>query len=156
MNNNDDNDIRHPDPVKMERLIDDDFDNTDYHGINTESNYDLNTILEISKHEFNSLQEQEEQKTIELICNQTKQNLYQERENKFKNVKIQLNKIIPFDTSNLNYYELILSIIEMYELGFINEYKINLNEYTNISRILKTVRLPNDEIDNFKKIIVCE
>ncbi len=38
------------------------------------------------------------------------------RQNKFNNIKIQLNKIILFDRDNLDYYELVLSIIEMYEL----------------------------------------
>jgi hypothetical protein len=75
-------------------------------------NYDLDTVLELSKNEFNNSQEQQEQKAIELICSQTKEEQDKLRKNKFDNIKIQLNKIILFDRIYLDYYELILSIIE--------------------------------------------
>ena len=42
----------------------------------------------------------------------------------FDNIKTQLNQIILFDRPNLNYYELILSIILMFEYGIITKYKI--------------------------------
>jgi hypothetical protein len=144
----DDNNIRPPDQVKIDKLIDDDTINP----IVQNNNFDLETILELSKNEYNSLQDQEEQKAIELICNQTKQ----ERQNKFNNIKIQLNKIILFDRDHLDYYELVLSIIEMYELNVINEYKTYEKEYTTIFKLLKTIRLPNEEIENLKKIILLE
>jgi hypothetical protein len=147
MDNEYEDEIRAPDPVKQERLI----DNTQ-----TEFHYDLDTILELSKHEFNSTLEKEEQKAIELICIQSKEEQETLRKNKFNNIKIQLNKMILFDRTNLHYYELILSIIEMFELGVINEYKTNESECTNIFKILKTIRLPIDEIENFKKIIFCD
>ena len=85
--------------------------------------------------------------------------LLEKRQNKFitfDNIKTQLNKIILFDRPNLNYYELILSIINMFETGIINEYKTNFNEYTQIFKILQTMRMPINEIDNLKKIIICE
>jgi hypothetical protein len=74
----------------------------------------------------------------------------------FDNTKTQLNKIILFDRPNLNYYELILSIINMFEDGIIHEYKTHFNEYTKIFKILQTIRIPINEIDNLKKIIICE
>lgn len=151
MSNKDEDDIRAPDPVKMDRLIDNDFDN--YNPIvDNNQNYDLDSVLEMSKNEFL----EQEQKAIELICNQSKEEDYKDRQNKFNNIKTQVNKIIIFDRPNLDYYELVLSIIEMYELGVINEYKTNLNEYTNIFRLLKTIRLPNDELDHLKNIIIYE
>ena len=164
MNNNDEDNIRSPDPVKIEQLINYDFDTINHINHinhinpiwNNNTNYDLNTILEISKHEFDSIQQQEETKTIELICNQSKQQEYEERQNKFNNVKIQLNKIILFDKPNLYYYELVLTIIEMYEFGALSEYKTNINDYTKIFNILKTIRIPTDEFDNLKKLIIYE
>lgn len=147
----DEENIRPPDSTKIEKLIDDDFDI--YNPIiDNNQNYDLDTIIEMSKNEFL----EQEQKYIELICNQSKEQQYKERQNKFNNLKIQLNKIILFDRPNLDYYELVLSIIEMYELGVIPEYKTNLNEYTNIFRLLKTIRLPNNELENLKKLIIHE
>ena len=153
MNNNHEDNIRSPDPVKIEQLIHYDFDTINPIW-NNNTNYDLNTILQISKHEFDSIQQQEENKTIELICNQSKQQEYEERQNKFNNVKIQLNKIILFDRHNLYYYELVLTIIEMYEFGALSEYKTNINDYTKIFNILKTIRIPTDEFDNLKKLII--
>lgn len=148
MNNyNDENNIRPPEPIKREQLID-----TNFNLISPNNDFDLHSILEQSKNEYNSLQEQEEEKYIQLICNQSKE----ERQNKFNTIKTQLNKIIIFDRAKLKHYELVLSIIEMYELGVINEYKINESMYKNIFNILKTIRLPIEEIENVKKIIVYE
>jgi hypothetical protein len=74
----------------------------------------------------------------------------------FINIKTQLNKIILFDRPNLNYYELILSIINTFEDGLINEYKTHFDEYIQIFKILQTMRVPINEISNLKKIIICE
>ena len=150
MDNNEEDNIRPPDPVKSEILIDD-FTNP----ISDNNENDLDTILKISKYEFDSKQEEDEQKTIELICKNFKEQ-QKERQNKFNNIKTQLNKIILFDKPNLGYYELILSIIEMYEINVINEYKTTKEEYTTVFNILKTVRLPINEIDCLKKIFVYE
>lgn len=61
-----------------------------------------------------------------------------------------------FDRPNLNYYELILSIINTFEDGLINEYKTHFDEYIQIFKILQTMRVPINEISNLKKIIICE
>ena len=44
----------------------------------------------------------------------------------------------------------------MYEQYGINEYITNKDEFTNIFRLLKSFRLPANEIDNLKKIILFE
>jgi hypothetical protein len=157
MDLNDNENIRPPDQVKKEKLINNDnyFFNELENPILQNQHFDLDKIIEISKNEFNSLQEEEEQKAIELICNQYKEH-QNGRKNNFDNIKIQLNKIILFDRHNINYYELILSIIEMYEQYGINEYITNKDEFTKIFTILKSVRLPSNEIDNLKKIILFE
>jgi hypothetical protein len=124
-------DIRPPDSVTTERLI-------DYNDTFTDLNSELNTVIEMSKNEYNLLQEQEQQS----------------RQLKFQNIKIQISKIILFDKPNLRYYELILTIIEMFELCLINQYNIYENEYIHIFKILKSIRLPNNEIEEFKKIII--
>jgi hypothetical protein len=154
MNNNDtdDDNIRPPDAIKTEILIDD-FRNPI---LDDKTNYDLDTVLTLSKNEFEVEQEEQEQKAIELICNQMKEEEEKQRKNKFNNIKTQINKIILFDRTNSQYYELILSIIEMFENGFITEYKTNETEYTNIFRIIQTIRLPSNEIDNLKKLILSE
>lgn len=145
MDDNEDN-IREPDKVKMDKLLDYDFDydydyGYGYNSINytplheTKNNDEINLAIELSKQEFKLLQKEKQQK--------------------FKNSKIQLQKLILFDKSNLYYYELILSVIEMYENGIISEYKSYDTEYKNIFNILRSIRLPADEIENITKIIVC-
>lgn len=151
MNINDDENIRQPDEVKRERLINYDYDDENYLDSHTLDD-DFDAILELSKNEFNSAQEKQTEKDVELILNLFKE----ERQNKFNNIKIQLTKMIFFDRENVNYYELVLSIIELYEIGSINEYIINKSNYDNIFTILKTIRLPNEEINNLKKLILCE
>jgi len=42
----------------------------------------------------------------------------------------------------------------MFENAFIDEYKINSDEYTNIFKLIKTIRIPSYELDNLKKLIV--
>ena len=74
-----------------------------------------NTILTLSKNEFEVKQEEQEQKDIELIYNQMKEEQEKQRKDKFNNIKIQIHKVLLFDKTNLQYYELILSIIEMFE-----------------------------------------
>lgn len=152
MNSENDENIRQADEVKRERLINYDFENDNVVDHNHSSDAEFDAILELSKNEFNSAQEKQAEKDMELIYNQHKE----ERQNKFNNIKIQLSKMILFDRENVNYYELVLSIIEFYEIGSINEYIINKTNYDIIFTILKTIRLPNQEIDNLKKIILCE
>ena len=147
-NNNDNNNdnIRPPDPIKQEQLIDNDFN---YEYINPIlQNYDdeLNKALELSKTEFDLLQETQ---VFEFIQNEEKQ-----RKNEFNSIKQKLNKILLFDRINSGKYQNILSIIEIYEQGYINEYKSTIEEFNEINKLLKTIRLTNDELESIKKIIV--
>ena len=154
---NDKDNIRLPDPITTDRLIDDDY-YTNYNNpiFHNENDYDLDKILQLTKNDFDFTQEAQEQKEIQLICSQMKEQEEKQRKNKFNNLKTQLHKIILFDRENSHYYELILSIIEMFENGFITEYKTNINEYTNIFRIIKTIRIPTDETINLEKLILTE
>ena len=69
-------------------------------------------------------------------------------------MKTQLKKLTLFDKVNVCYYELILSVIEMYEQGLIQEYKVDKTEYHNIFSTLKTIRLPSLEVNELTKLIV--
>jgi hypothetical protein len=157
MNNNDsDDNIRTPDPIRTDRLIDDYSNNFINPILDDKTNYDLDKVLTLSKNEFDKRQEEQEQKAIELIYSQMNEEQEKQRKDKFNNIKIQIHKILSFDKTDLYYYELILSIIEMFENGFITEYAMDEKEYTNIFRIIKTIRIPPDEINNLKKLILSE
>jgi len=148
-NDNLNEEVRPPDSIKKERLLDNEFifqENSNPIFNNYENN--LQQILEMSKNEFDLAQQIEEEKIIKLINNYKEEKL-----GKFETLKGQLNKIILFDRTNISIYENILSIIGMYEQNFINEYYIKNEEYIQIFNLLKTIRLPNNEIENLKNII---
>ena len=149
MDNKEDN-IRPPDEVKVDKLLDHDFYDFNFNAlnstntlnstndVNSNEDYDINIAIEMSQKEFILLQEQRQKKRL---C-------------KFKNLKIQLNKMLSFDKHNMYIYELVLSVIEMYEHCIINEYETYEKEYNDIFKILQTIRLPANEIEDLKKIII--
>ena len=145
INDIDDN-IRPPDPIINEQLLDNDYNyelitqnitntNTTNYIEATSYNDELSKALELSKREFKDEEDN--------------------RKNEFKSIKLKLNKILLFDRPNIFNYELILSIIELYEQCYINEYKSLNKEFNAIFNVLKTIRLTKEELSSIKKIIVC-
>ena len=144
INDIDDN-IRPPDPIINEQLLDNDYNyeliNQNITNTNTtnyiEASYndELSNALELSKREFKDEEDN--------------------RKNEFKSIKLKLNKILLFDRPNIFNYELILSIIELYEQCYINEYNSLNKEFNDIFNVLKTIRLTKEELSSIKKIIVC-
>lgn len=144
MDNNDfynSDNIREPDSVKTERLVDDNNTGNTTTSIIGIDNYDdeLNNVLELSKHEFNIIQKQEQEN----------------RKNEFKSVRHKLNRLVLFDRRNSEKYELILSIITIYEDACVTEYILSEPEFEGISKLLKTIRLTNQETESLKKLICC-
>ena len=149
INDIDDDNIRPPDPIINEQLLDNDYNyelinqnitnttNTTNTTNYIEASYtdELNKALELSKREFKDEEDN--------------------RKNEFKSIKLKLNKILLFDRPNIFNYELILSIIELYEQCYINEYKSLNKEFNAIFNVLKTIRLTKEELSSIKKIIVC-
>ena len=145
INDIDDN-IRPPDPIINEQLLDNDYNyelitqnitntNTTNYIEATSYTDELNKALELSKREFKDEEDN--------------------RKNEFKSIKLKLNKILLFDRPNIFNYELILSIIELYEQCYINEYNSLNKEFNDIFNVLKTIRLTKEELSSIKKIIVC-
>lgn len=146
--NSEDN-IRPPDEAITERLVDNNI-NIQFNDKDT-YNDELNLVLELSKNEYNFSQEFEEQKEIDTIIQQSKTEL-----EKYTPIKNKLNKILLFDKPNSGIYEYILSIIHLYETGYITYYYSNKTEYKNIFDILKSIRLTNDEFNSLKNLIIEE
>ena len=163
-NNNDINDntdnIRPPDPVINEQLLDYNYNYT-YELINQTVNQNITNTTnydELNYDETNydeSIFDDELNKALELSKNDFKE-VEDGRKNEFKSIKLKLNKILLFDRPNIFNYELILSIIELYEQNYINEYKSSNKEFNDIFNILKTIRLTKEETSSIKKIIVCK
>jgi hypothetical protein len=143
--------IREPDPIKVERLIDYNYEYNEEIQINNNDNNnkfdpeeiyqkELNDILELSKKEFEQIEIPRQ--------NQIKEQL--EIINKIKN---KINKLLSFDKDNQYYYETILTILEMYSNNYIEVYELNELEKNEIFKIIKQIRLTKEEMNLLENII---
>jgi hypothetical protein len=136
-----DEEYRPPDESKICRLIDDGY-----------ANVNMGMGMDIETQYFNMLIQETKEKDSQ-ISNPTLQEPTAP-ENKFKHTIMQLNKLSIFDNTNIAYYELILTIIEMYNNNYITEYIVSLDEYNKIFKILNNIRIPENEINQLKIIII--
>jgi hypothetical protein len=149
-NNNDENnldEIRPPDPVKRETLIER-IDNNDaifdyIYDDNTYDEYDIefHRILQLSIDEHKMLAQQNE-------------NERQKRMTILYPIKQRLLRVKGFDMDNNKIYEMIISIIEMYEKEKINTFGVDKENYNAIFNVIKLIRFDKDEIELLKEIIV--
>ena len=138
--------IRPADSVKKETLINNE---TDWYVNNLHSDYEIDKILELSKHEFDTLHEKEEEKLMKMFELEI-----EERVKKFTSTIKLLKKMVVFDKeNNTDIYELILSIIEMYQLGYINKYQLDSTSYYDIFHIMKGLRINSEEFILLQNII---
>jgi len=159
-NNNNDNDnnpdeIRPPDPVKRETLIEqfdnfnnmynnNNFDNDIFEDIDDNYNqYDIefHRVLQLSRDEY------------EIVAQQTESER-QRRLGILLNIKQRLLRVKGFDRDNNKIYEMIISIIEMYEKEKMDTFGVDKENYTAIFNVTKLVRFNKDEIELLKDIIV--
>ena len=84
---------------------------------NLANKYNKKLVGHIKK-EFELIQDEQERHIFEIIKKEE-----EDRKNEFKTIKLKLNKILLFDRPNCGKYELILSLIQLYEENCINEYK---------------------------------
>ena len=145
-NNNDiddiddiDDNIRPPDPVIREKLVDygdDDFTDYNYNYLEPEPN--LDQIMKQSLEEFEIA---EMQKVQEMLINERNK-----MTEKYVNIKNKLKKVQMYDATNKDTYETIITIIEMYELNYIDNYMLDETSCNTIFKLLKTIRLTKEEL----------
>lgn len=144
--NNDSTNVRNPDPIKIDRLVDTPFELSE--------DVELNRILELSRNEvneFNNSQDIYEKNVINNLIKET-----QERSEQFASINQKLSKMILFDKENTHIYETILTAIELYIEGYITQYKTNNEEFNRIFRLIKTIRLTNAELNYLHNLIIME
>ena len=151
-NDNNDDDIRTPDPIKKERLINNSLQSfKPFKSFKSLEDNQLNEILELSKNEFNNSQDIYEKNIVDSLIQESK-----ERSMQFTSIKQKLNKMLVFDKQNTHIYETILSVIEFYIEGYIRQYKSSKTEFEQIFYLIKTIRLTNEELKHLQNLIVIE
>jgi len=140
---NENEDIRRPDEVKTEQLMED-----------TRSDYDK----QIDEAIYISLLEMKQDAEInknyeEKIIN----NYYDEihkRTDKFCDLLLGLNKLIRFDKKIKEIYEIIEPIIDSYCSQFIEFAELDEETYDTIFKVIGTIRTNKINIENLKLLII--
>lgn len=92
---------------------------------------------------------EEEQKQFENIQNQQK-----ERKLKCESISKKIKKVKAFDIKNKEIYETICTIIDLWEMEYIMRFETDKNSYNSIFKIIKTIRLTNEEQQFLNDLIV--
>jgi hypothetical protein len=154
--------VREADPVKQEQLLGNAFYGTFeqkplvHQYYNHYQNYDdqnfddqVKKAIEISKHDFDTFQYEEEEKNIKIIEKEKEK----ERIDQFKSIRQKLNRILAIDKANTRTYEHILTIITLYESGYVTKYNTSEEEVTTFFKLFNSIRLTNEELSSLKQII---
>jgi len=132
--------IRDPDEIYADQLLEPE-----------QAPYDTDDIIQQtinrSKAEFELEQNNAEQRMLEEIIKTENEEIIRRRAKQFTNLKLQLNRMKIIDKQNTNAYELLLSVIEMYQKRYINFYEVTQEEYNKVVSLLKGLRLPKEELD---------
>jgi len=154
--------VREADPVKQEQLLGNAFYGAfeqkplvhqyynHYQNFN-DQNFDdqVKKAIEISKHDFDTFQYEEEEKNIKIIEKEKEK----ERIDQFKSIRQKLNRILAIDKANTRTYEHILTVITLYESGYVTKYNTSEEEVTTFFKLFNSIRLTNEELSSLKQII---
>jgi hypothetical protein len=149
--NDDENEVRPPDSTITEQLIEPDEFSYNYYSNNYSNNFinEYDNIDQILKQSLIDFEEKEDQKMNKLLI-EKKQELIE----KYVSIKKKLQKIQGHDVTNKDAYETVISIIEMYEMEYVNAYRLDETSYNNIFKIIKTIRLTKEELSLLETLIV--
>lgn len=139
--------IRAPDPVIKERLIDPD-NNANYnleHDFVSTPDADIAVILKQSLLEFELAEEKRIKDLIVAERNTTTK--------KYNEIKHKLQKVQGHDTTNKELYNTIISIIELYEADVIDRYALDRISYNNVFKLLQSIRLTKEEFFLLEELI---
>lgn len=153
--------VRVPDPVKKEQLIGNSFyEQTpiNYKYYNHYQNFnnqnfneeEIEKAIEISKNELYVFQDEEYKKIIELIEKEKEK----ERITKFQTIRQKLSRMLAIDKQNSNLYVNILTIITLYESGYVTKYTSSKEEVTSFFKLFNSIRLTNEELMSLKQLFI--
>ena len=134
--------VRAPDEVKRERLIDDN---------RCEFQKQMDEALYLSLQEIKNVEEIN--KKYEELIIQTYHNEINERREKFVGLLLDINKLIRFDKDIKEIYEIIEPIIESYCNQYIEYVELDEETYDKIFKVIGTIRTNKKNIELLQKII---
>jgi len=153
--------IRPPDKVKRDQLLDDYFTNeNENENENENDNYNDKNIFEketedaiyLSLYELNEQQKKNkayEDEIIDRYLNETNQ-----RREKFRELLEDMNKISKYDKELKEIYDIIEPIIDLYCNQYIEFYDFDTETYAKIFKIMGTLRNSKQKIELLKTIII--
>lgn len=139
--------IRRPDDVYYDRLIDSDSNYYENFGniYNNDFEIQLKQIMEQSKLEY------EEKELLDIQIDLVKH--LEKRENAFKEFRKIMKRLIPFDKELQSIYNMLVPILDLYESSSLDSYYIDENTYNRIFNLLDKTRVSKNDIQLLKTII---
>ena len=141
-NDFEDEEIRAPDEVKREQLMNDN---------RCEFQKQMDEALYLSLQEIKLQQEISSKYEEEIIKNY--HNEINERREKFGGLLLDINKLIRFDKDIKEIYEIIEPIIESYCNQYIEYVELDEDTYDRIFKVIGTIRTNKKNLDLLKEII---
>ena len=135
--------IRPPDKIKREQLVEDNRDDYDR---------EIEEALYISMQEARE-QEIQNVKFEEEVISKYNSEMAERRE-KFTDLLLNMNKLCKFDKNIKELYYFIEPIIEAYCCDYIKHFEIDEETYNKVFKTLGTVRVNKNTLDILKNIIV--
>jgi len=135
--------IRPPDDIKREKLIQD-----------TRSDFDR----EMEEALYLSMQEVREEEIKNHKFEEEIINSYLEKQSKrrelFRDLLINMNKVARFDKDVKEIFEILDVIIEAYCNNYITSYEVDKETHDKVFNVLKTIRVNKNTLDTLQSIIV--
>jgi len=145
------NEIRQPDKVIKEILIEEDFDENFYKKEIEEK--ELNMVINLSINEFNKQNELNIKFEEEILNNYCE--IYNKRKEIFSHLIIKLVRLSNFDIKIKEIYEILEIIIDSYCSQSIEFTELDKNTFDSIFNLLYSIRIDKHCMEILKNIIIC-
>ena len=138
-----DEEIRAPDEVKREQLMNDN---------RCEFQKQMDEALYLSLQEIKNVEEVNKQYEELIIKNYNDEII--SRKEKFQQLLLDMNKLMRFDKDIKEIYEIIEPIIESYCNQYIEYVELDVDTYDKIFKVIGTIRTNKKNLENLKTIII--
>ena len=138
-----DEEIRAPDEVKREQLMNDN---------RCEFQKQMDEALYLSLQEIKNVEEVNKQYEELIIKNYNDEII--SRKEKFQQLLLDMNKLMRFDKDIKEIYEIIEPIIESYCNQYIEYVELDEDTYDKIFKVIGTIRTNKKNLENLKTIII--